>query len=79
MTYLIDAWLERSNPSLRVIECETGQVCASLDQADLLEMREQGELSLDDLLSNEPHKLKEVIRRLFLFCHARSLRPTLQY
>ena len=77
MTYLIDAWLERANPCLRIIECETGQVCATLDESELLEMRDQGELSLDDLLSNEPHQIKELIRRLFLFCHARSLRPAL--
>ncbi|MBF7730225.1 hypothetical protein [Pseudomonas sp. N040] len=75
MTYLIDAWLERSNPCLRIIESATGNVCARLDEADLLEMREQGELHLDDLLTNELLKLKGLIRQLFLFCHARTLRP----
>lgn len=75
MTYLIDAWLERSNPCLRIIETATGKVCATLDEACLQEMREQGELCLDDLLCNEPQKLKELIRKLFLYCHARTLRP----
>ena len=75
MTYLIDAWLERSNPCLRIIETATGKVCATLDEACLQEMREQGELSLDDLLTTEPHKLKELKRKLFLYCHARTLRP----
>ena len=35
MTYLIDAWLERSNPCLRIIETATGKVCATLDVACL--------------------------------------------
>ena len=43
MTYLIDAWLERSNPCLRIIETATGKVCATLDEACLQEMREQAQ------------------------------------
>lgn len=66
MTYMIDAWLERSNPFLRIVECATGQTCARIDASELQAMRDQGDLNLEDLLSNEPHKLKEVIRRLFL-------------
>lgn len=76
MTYLIDAWLERSNPYLRILDRETGEVCARLEEEALLELREQGELSLADLLGNEPGKLKELVRQLFLFCHAQALRPT---
>lgn len=76
MTYLIDAWLERSNPCLRIIECATGKVCATLDEAGLLEMREQGELCPEDLLTTEPYQLKELVRKLFLYCHAKALRPT---
>lgn len=74
MTYLIDAWLERPNPCLRILDRETGEICARLDADALQEMREQGELCPADFLSNEPGKLKEILRQLFLFCHARTLR-----
>ena len=74
MTYLIDAWLERSSPCLRIIEAATGQVCVTLDEACLLAMREHGDLCLDDLLTTEPHQIKDLVRRLFLYCQAQALR-----
>lgn len=75
MTYLIDAWLDRPQPYLRILNRETGEVCALFEQDALEELREQGELDLHNLASTEPPVLKELVRTLFLFCYARALRP----
>ncbi|MFS0828820.1 PA4570 family protein [Pseudomonas phoenicis] len=75
MTYLIDAWLDRPHPYLRILHRETGEVCAVLEQEAIDELREQGDLDLSGLNSCEPVVLKELVRNLFLFCYARALRP----
>jgi hypothetical protein len=75
MTYLIDAWLDRPHPCLRIIHRETGEVCAVLGEEALGELRELGDLDVTDLSSIEPGVLKETVRNLFLFCYARALRP----
>lgn len=75
MTYLIDAWLDRPHPYLRILNRETGEVCAVLEEEAIDELRDQGDLDLASLSSNEPGVLKELVRGLFLFCYARALRP----
>jgi hypothetical protein len=75
MTYLIDAWLDRPHPYLRILNRETGEVCAMLEEEALDELRDQGDLDLHELSSSEPIVLKELVRSLFLYCHARALRP----
>ena len=75
MTYLIDAWLERPQPCLRILHRETGEVCAVLEEDALHELHAQGDLDLNGLNSNEPNVLKELVRNLFLFSYARALRP----
>ncbi|PHX40493.1 hypothetical protein AO263_00445 [Pseudomonas sp. NZIPFR-PS5] len=76
MTYLIDAWLDRPQPYLRILDRETGQVCAVLEEEALDELRDQGGLDVSSLSSSEPGVQKEMVRSLFLFCYARALRPT---
>jgi hypothetical protein len=75
MTYLIDAWLDRPHPYLRILHRETGEVCAVLEEEALDELRDQGDLDLHELSSSEPSVLKEQVRSLFLYCYARALRP----
>ena len=75
MTYLIDAWLDRPHTYLRILNRETGQVCAVLEEEALDELRDQGDLDMNGLSSSEPIVLKELVRNLFLFCYARALRP----
>ncbi|WP_407312430.1 hypothetical protein [Pseudomonas sp. nanlin1] len=75
MTYLIDAWLDRPHPYLRILHRDTGEICAVLHEEALDELREQGDLDLSGLSSSEPGVLKEMVRNLFLFCYARALRP----
>ncbi|MDP3816768.1 hypothetical protein [Pseudomonas sp.] len=74
MTYLIDAWLDRPQPYLRILNRATGEVCAVLEEDALDELRDQGDLDLHELNSNEPLVLKELVRNLFLYCYARALR-----
>ena len=75
MTYLIDAWLDRPQPYLRILNRNTGEVCALLKDDALDELRDQGDLDLHELSSSEPLVLKELVRNLFLYCYARALRP----
>ena len=75
MTYLIDAWLDRAHPCLRILHRETGEVCMVLHEDALDELRDQGELDFEGLHSTEPQVQKELVRSLFLFCYARALRP----
>ncbi|CAN7441540.1 hypothetical protein LJR071_002799 [Pseudomonas sp. LjRoot71] len=75
MTYLIDAWLDRPHPYLRILNRNTGEVCALLQEEALDELRDQGDLDLHELNSSEPLVLKELVRNLFLYCYARALRP----
>ena len=75
MTYLIDAWLDRPHPYLRILNREPGEVCAMLEEEALDELRDQGDLDLHELSSSEPIVLKELVRSLFLYCYARALRP----
>ncbi|MDO9321934.1 MAG: hypothetical protein Q7U01_09910 [Pseudomonas sp.] len=75
MTYLIDAWLDRPQPYLRILHRDSGKVCVMIDESALEELREQGDLDLASLNSSEPLVLKELLRNLFLFCFARALRP----
>jgi hypothetical protein len=74
MTYLIDAWLDRPHPCLRILDRETGAVCVELSEDALQELHEQGDLDLHELHSTETTVLKELVRTLFLFCYARALR-----
>lgn len=74
MTYMIDAWLDRPQPYLRILHRDTGEVCAVLEEEALDELREQGGLELSELSTSEPGVLKELVRNLFLFCYARALR-----
>ena len=76
MTYLIDAWLDRPHPYLRILHRETGEVCAVLEKEALNELQDQGDLDVSGLSSSEPLVLKELVRNLFLFCYARALRPS---
>jgi hypothetical protein len=75
MTYLIDAWLDRPHPYLRILHRETGEVCAVLHEDALDELRDLGDLDVISLSSCEPGIQKEMVRNLFLFCYARALRP----
>lgn len=75
MSYLIDAWLDRPQPYLRILHRDSGQVCVQLEAQALTDLQEQGDLDLASLSSNEPQSLKELLRTLFLYGYAQALRP----
>lgn len=74
MTYFIDAWLDRPQPYLRIVNRITGHVCVQVQGEELEELREQGVLDMNDLSSSEPSQLKELVRQLFLRCYAQTAR-----
>ncbi|MNE00547.1 hypothetical protein D3C80_929580 [compost metagenome] len=77
MTFLIDAWLDRPQPWLRILDRDSGRVCAQFDPQAIAELQEQGDLDLASLTSSEPSVLKELLHNLFLFYYARALQPSM--
>lgn len=74
MTYFIDAWLDRPQPYLRIVNRITGNVCVQIEGKELEELREQGALDMHDLSRPEPWLIKEQVRQLFLICYAQATR-----
>ncbi len=74
MTYFIDAWLDRPQPYLRIVNRLTGNVCVQIEGQELEELREQGALDISELNNPEPWAIKELVRHLFLMCHAQAVR-----
>lgn len=52
MTILIDAWLERRDPTLRVWDCDRHEVVVEWRGTSLSNLLEQGLLELDDLAAS---------------------------
>lgn len=73
MTFMIDAWLDRPEPYLRIINRESGVICAQLQGEALRLLQDQGDLDLQELASAEPKTLKEQVRALFLYCNNQNL------
>lgn len=65
MTYLVDAWLEREDPRLKVVDKRTGQVLVDLDAPRVRALLESGEFSVRDFQGAEA-ELQEIVRALFL-------------
>ena len=74
MTYFIDAWLDRPQPYLRIVNRLTGDVCLQIEGEELEDLREQGALDINDLNNPEPWMVKEQVRNLFLMCYAQAAR-----
>ena len=65
MTYTVNAWLERGNPQLSVVDKLTGAVLVDLDAERLRDLFDSGALSLADLQAPQA-QLQETVRDLFL-------------
>lgn len=74
MTYFIDAWLDRPQPYLRIVNRITGNICVQIEGENLEELRAQGALDSSDLNSTEPWLIKEQVHQLFLMCYALATR-----
>ncbi len=52
MTILIDAWLEKRDPTLRIWDCDHREVLVEWRGTSLRNLLEQGLLELDDLAAS---------------------------
>lgn len=66
MNYLIDAWLECAHPSLRIVNKNTGEVCLTLNEQEVISYQEQGVLDVASLFSNNQEVIQELSNDLFV-------------
>lgn len=66
MTYMINAWLDKSRPELQLVERASGEVVACWKGRRLKELFESGLVSYEELSSVTPEKLKLVEKALIL-------------
>jgi len=67
MPFLIDARLECSRPSIRILDKETGRPLCEWDQQVIEHWREAGEICLLDFASSDERVLRQLMKDLFLF------------
>ncbi|MDO6514194.1 MULTISPECIES: hypothetical protein [Neptuniibacter] len=63
MTYVIDAWFERSNPYLRVIHRSTGIPIVHWQGSSLMRKLENGSICVEDFAESPS---QELVKELFL-------------
>ncbi|MDF2182157.1 hypothetical protein [Neptuniibacter sp. CAU 1671] len=66
MTYQIDAWLERSDPYLRIIDCQSGVVVMEWRNQRLKGLLEQGDITRQELEDKSTNQ-QALVRDLFLY------------
>jgi len=67
MPFLIDARLECSQPSIRILDKETGQALCEWDQEVIEQWEQLGEICLLDFASSNETVLRQLMKDLFLF------------
>ncbi|MFT6913926.1 MAG: hypothetical protein ACJAWL_000212 [Motiliproteus sp.] len=65
MTYIVNAWLERDQPWLKVSDRRTGSLIMEWSSEQLRALFASGELCLEDLQGSET-RLHETVKELFL-------------
>lgn len=63
MTYLVNAWFERSNPYLRIIHRETGKSVLYWQGEQLRSKFQYGGINMEDFADNAD---QELVKELFL-------------
>lgn len=66
MTYQIDAWLERSDPYLRIIDRQSGVVVMEWRNQRLKGLLEQGDVTRQELEDKSTNQ-QALVRDLFLY------------
>ncbi len=66
MTYQIDAWLERSDPYLRIIDRQSGVVVMEWRNQRLKVLLEQGDITRQELEDKSTNQ-QALVRDLFLY------------
>jgi hypothetical protein len=67
MPFLIDARLECSRPSIRILDTETGRSLCEWGQQVIEQWKEAGEICLLDFASSDERVLRQLMKDLFLF------------
>ena len=66
MTYQIDAWLERRDPYLRIVDRKSGVVVMEWRNQRLQGLLEQGDITRQELQSDATNQ-QDLVRDLFLY------------
>ncbi|UYZ84891.1 hypothetical protein MTZ49_04835 [Entomomonas sp. E2T0] len=69
MIYLVDAWLECAHPSLRILNKNTGEVCLTLNEQEVISYQEQGIFDVASLFSTNQEVIQELTNDLFIAKH----------
>jgi len=64
MQYLINAWLEKGNPALKIIDPQRQKVIKEFQGQELEELIEHGDIVPDELQTNNPSQLKSMVDEL---------------
>lgn len=64
MQYQINAWLEKDNPALEIIDPNKQRVIREFHGDELVELFEQGDIIPDELMSNNPSILDSMVDEL---------------
>ena len=72
MSYVIDAWLERADPQLKVTSERTGQVVVDWKAVRVRELIDSGELDVAELQS-PTQNLLETLKELMLLPEANAI------
>jgi ABC-type transport system involved in Fe-S cluster assembly fused permease/ATPase subunit len=66
MTLYLNAWLDCAHPKMTINNRNTNEVLANFNALEIEELFASGEITLDELNSNDPTIQQELIKTLFL-------------
>lgn len=69
----IDAWLDRTNPYIRIIDQDSGEVITEFEGEEVHECLERGDICVQDLYCSTPRTQHEVVKHLLLTRCGKSL------
>ncbi|NNF97032.1 MAG: hypothetical protein HKM94_08915 [Halobacteria archaeon] len=49
MSFIVNAWLERVDPQVQIISSHTGDILLTLDSTAVMNLLEQGDVTINDL------------------------------
>lgn len=73
MTFQIDAWLERPDPQMRVIDTATGAVVAEFNQTEIQQLCDWGEICPQDFCNQCTETQESLVKQLLLASCARQI------
>lgn len=73
MMLYIDAWLDRSDPYIRIIDRDSGDVITQFEGDEVKECLERGDICLQELCCSTPRAQHELVKHLLLTRCGKSL------